>query len=73
MTKVWLLMLAANAPLLGGSITYEYLGQPLSCSYGACPANITSDYITASLTFAAPPAVATVNYLNTKFSPNLLS
>jgi hypothetical protein len=37
--------------------TYNYVGSPFNaCTYGTCPGNYTSDYITASISFAAPLA-----------------
>ena len=35
--------------------TYNYVGSPFNaCSYGTCPGNYAADYITASISFAAP-------------------
>jgi hypothetical protein len=54
-------------------VTYRYTGSPFTgCSYGTCPANYTSDYIAASLTFSAalPPNLPLTNELS---SPNLVA
>lgn len=43
------------APSAKADTTYIYTGTPFTiCTYGPCPANFTSDYITASITFASP-------------------
>jgi len=54
MVKSFLIVTLCTAAF-GGTITYDYIGTPFSvCSYGTCPANYTSDYIIASISFAAP-------------------
>lgn len=60
-----LFCLAVVAPSAKADTTYIYTGTPFTiCTYGPCPANFTSDYITASLTFASPlgyiPTLTTV-------------
>jgi len=60
----------------GGPITYtyNYTGNAVYCSYGACPANITSDYATASVTLntQAAPNVG-VNWLAPAYQQYLVS
>ena len=51
------LMIGLAASSARAGTTYYYTGSPFTtCSYGACPANYTSDYLIASITFAAPLA-----------------
>lgn len=39
------------------TVIYDYTGNPFTlCTYGDCPADYTSDYIIASISFAAPLA-----------------
>src|SRR6185437_14921586 len=50
-----LLCVALVTPSAKADTTYIYTGTPFTtCTYGPCPANFTSDYITASITFASP-------------------
>ncbi len=56
--SIWIpaiLFCIAVAPSAKADTTYLYTGTPFTiCTYGPCPANFTSDYITASITFATP-------------------
>lgn len=54
MTKTLLIAVMCSAAC-GGSITYDYTGNPFTtCQFGPCPAGILSDEIVASVTFTAP-------------------
>jgi len=56
MVKCCLIVILCTAAF-GGTITYGYTGSPFTaCTFGTCPANYTSDYIIASISFAAPLA-----------------
>jgi hypothetical protein len=71
MTRVWLVVVAMgafSAGAFGGPVTYtyNYTGNTVFCSYGTCPANITSDYATASVTLNTP---ALPNVVTNWFAP----
>lgn len=52
-----ILLWIGTARSANASTTYEYIGSPFTtCTYGSCPGNFTSDYIIASISFAAPLA-----------------
>lgn len=45
--------LSIAAPGARADVTYNYVGNTFTnCTFGPCPSNYTSDYITASLTFS---------------------
>lgn len=53
-SAVSLLWSAAARSANASPVTYDYVGSPFTtCSYGTCPANYTSDYLIASVTFAS--------------------
>ena len=76
MTKFWLIAALLSASAFGGSITYNYTGHNFfTCSFGTCPANFRSDYITASVTLNNPLGLnqPLTNYLAAGNTQNLLS
>lgn len=71
MIKAWLAAAAACAATFGGTITYNYQGATFDrCGHGGCPANYTSDFDLASLTFSNPLAA---NLSSADVTSNLLS
>ena len=64
MTRVWLAVALCSATFGSTTYTYNDTGNTVYCSYGTCPANITSDYATASVTLNAPALpIAAPNFL----------
>lgn len=50
-----LVCIGIAAPAASAGVIYDYIGSAFTaCTYGPCPANYTSDYIIASISFAAP-------------------
>lgn len=75
MNKTWLLFTLCSASF-GGPITYtyNYVGNTVDCSYGTCPADIKSDYATASVTLTSPaPLFQRVNWLAPSNQSSLFS
>jgi hypothetical protein len=71
MIKAWLAAAAACTATFGGTITYNYQGTTFDrCGHGGCPANYTSDFDSASLTFSNPLAA---NLSSADVTANLLS
>src|SRR5262245_34899274 len=50
-----LVLIGITATSAKADVVYNYKGNPFSvCSFGTCPPDFTTDYITASLSFANP-------------------
>jgi len=69
--RIFLLAALSSVAAFGSSITYNYQGADFDrCGHGGCPANYTSDYDTAALTFSSPLAA---NLSSADVTSNLLS
>jgi len=50
-----LLLMGMAVPFVNADTIYDYTGTTFTlCTYGPCPANYTSDYLIASISFSAP-------------------